>query len=345
MAIKIQTYQEITSYLKTKNRKKHLLLGNGFSMAYDHSIFSYNALNSFIDNLDNKLLKKLFEIIDNKNFELVMQQLDNFCEIASVFGADENLIQKIETASGQLRSSLIDAVKELHPEHVYTIPVEKSKKCYTWLNEYLQNNGNIFTSNYDLLLYWVLMRNESKKHSDGFGRDKESETYVPSDETEYSELRWGRNKKTQNVHYLHGALQLFDQGIEIIKEEYDGLHNLIEVINSRMDNKEYPIFVTAGNGKEKLKNIMHNKYLTFCYDKLSTITGSLVTFGFNFGEYDEHIIEALNKATKYRVDDGGKLLSIYIGVYSEENVKYIESIKDKFNCKVNLFDSKTAEIW
>jgi hypothetical protein len=68
MASKIQTYQEITSYLKSKNRKKHLLLGNGFSMAYDHSIFSYNALNSFIDNLDNKLLQKLFEIIDNKNF-------------------------------------------------------------------------------------------------------------------------------------------------------------------------------------------------------------------------------------------------------------------------------------
>jgi len=342
---KTKTYQQVIDYLKKNNRQKHLLLGNGFSMAYDHSIFSYNALNGFIDNLDNKLLKKLFEIIDNKNFELVMQQLDNFCEIASVFGADKNLIQKIETASELLRSSLIDAVKELHPEHVYTIPEEKSKKCYNWLNEYLQNDGNIFTSNYDLLLYWVLMRNESKKHSDGFGRDKESEEYVPSDEAEYSELRWGRNKKTQNVHYLHGALQLFDQGIEIIKEEYDGLHNLIEVINNRMDNKEYPIFVTAGNGKEKLKNIMHNKYLTFCYDKLSTITGSLVTFGFNFGEYDEHIIEALNKATKYRKDDGGKLLSIYIGVYSKEDAEYIESIKSKFKCKVNLFDSKTADIW
>jgi hypothetical protein len=345
MANKTKSYQQVIDYLKKNNRQKHLLLGNGFSMAYDHSIFSYNALNGFIANLDNKLLKKLFEIIDNKNFELVMQQLDNFCEIAGVFGADKSLIEKIETASEQLRSSLIDAVKELHPEHVYTIPDEKSRKCYRWLNEYLQNDSNIFTSNYDLLLYWVLMRNESKKHSDGFGRDKESAEYVPSDEAEYSELRWGRNKKTQNVHYLHGALQLFDQGIEIIKEEYDGLHNLIEVINSRMDNKEYPIFVTAGNGKEKLKNIMHNKYLTFCYDKLSMITGSLITFGFNFGEYDEHIIEALNKATKFRKEDGGKLLSIYIGVYSEEDVTYIESIKDKFKCKVNLFDSKTADIW
>ena len=55
MATKIQTYQEVTSYLKSKNRKKHLLLGNGFSMAYDHTFFSYNALNGFIDNLDNVL--------------------------------------------------------------------------------------------------------------------------------------------------------------------------------------------------------------------------------------------------------------------------------------------------
>ena len=90
---------------------------------------------------------------------------------------------------------------------------------------------------------------------------------------------------------------------------------------------------------------MHNKYLTFCYDKLSTITGSLVTFGFNFGEYDEHIIEAINKATKFRAEDGGKLFSIYIGVYSDANIKHIESIRNKFKCKVNLFDSKTAEIW
>ena len=211
MATEIKTYQKVIKYLKKNNRQKHLLLGNGFSMAYDHSIFSYNALNGFIDKLDNKLLKRLFEIIDNKNFELVMQQLDNFCEIASVFGADKSLIEKIETASEQLRSSLIDAVKELHPDHVYTIPEEKSKKCYRWLNDFLKNDGNIFTTNYDLLLYWVLMRNESKKHSDGFGRDKESAEYVPSDEAEYSELRWGKNKNTQNHEDCKKMCRFSDQ--------------------------------------------------------------------------------------------------------------------------------------
>jgi hypothetical protein len=115
-----------------------------------------------------------------------------------------------------------------------------------------------------------------------------------------------------------------------------------------MENKEYPIFVTAGNGREKLMNIMHNKYLTYCYENLCAIQGSLVTFGFNFGQYDDHIIEAINKATKFREDAQGnltKLYSIYIGVYSDSDAEYIESIRKKFKCKVNLFDSKTAKVW
>ena len=46
----LQTYQGIVESLKKKGRTKHLLLGNGFSMAYDAKIFSYNALSSFIEN-------------------------------------------------------------------------------------------------------------------------------------------------------------------------------------------------------------------------------------------------------------------------------------------------------
>jgi hypothetical protein len=39
----LQTYQDAVKYLK-KQKNKHLLLGNGLSMAYDAKIFSYNAL-------------------------------------------------------------------------------------------------------------------------------------------------------------------------------------------------------------------------------------------------------------------------------------------------------------
>jgi hypothetical protein len=341
----ILSYDYVIDYLAKNNRQKHLLLGNGFSMAYDTKIFSYNALYKFIDSIDNPLLKKLFSIIGNKNFEIVMQQLDNFLEIAEIFGTDKELIKKIKDAGNELKNSLIDAVKGLHPEHVFTIPEEKSSACYKWLNEYLSKGGNVFTTNYDLLLYWVLMRNDSQNHTDGFGRDKEDEEFVPYDEANYSELRWGKNKKNQNTHYLHGALPFFDTGVDIIKEEYTTEHFLLQNINERMLRKEYPIFVTSGNGREKLMNIMHNKYLTFCYEQLCNIQGSLVTFGFNFGEYDEHIIEAINKAAKQGKRTGEKLLSIYVGVYSESDAEHIESIRKKFKCKVNLFDSKTAKVW
>lgn len=70
---KLKSYNEITIYLRKQGRLKHLLLGNGFSMAYDANIFSYNALSTFIDKTNNPLLQKLFSIVKTKNFEQIMQ--------------------------------------------------------------------------------------------------------------------------------------------------------------------------------------------------------------------------------------------------------------------------------
>lgn len=39
----IITYDYVIDYLSENNRPKHLLLDNGFSMAYDSDIFSYNV--------------------------------------------------------------------------------------------------------------------------------------------------------------------------------------------------------------------------------------------------------------------------------------------------------------
>ena len=342
----LDTYEEVVQYLKEKKRTKHLLLGNGFSMSYDSKIFSYNALSDFIEKTDNRLLKKLFKVINTKNFEQIMQQLDNFKEISKVFTTDTKLTKRIEKASAKLKSSLIDAVKELHPEHVFQVSEENSRNCSRYLEEYLLNDGKIFSTNYDLLLYWVLMRNNVKKAVDGFGRDQENaDIYVPEDEREYSELRWGKHKNEQTVYYLHGALPIFDTGIEVVKEEYDTRNFLLEKIKDRMEKKDYPIFVTAGNAKEKLNHIMHNKYLSNSYEELTAIEGSIITFGFNFGEYDTHIIDAINKASNYGKKSGNKIFSIYIGVYSESDLKHINKIKHKFKCKVNLYNARTVKIW
>lgn len=349
MADRLLTYDEVIKSLNDNKRQKHLLLGNGFSMSYDSDIFSYNALSKFLENLDDNILQKLFEIIKTSNFELLMEQLENVAKIAEVFGAEKVVVDKIHQATTTLKESLIEAIKELDPEHVFAVQEDKSKACAGFLNEYLAEDGNVFSTNYDLLLYWVLMRNELDKIGDGFGREaEETEEWIEPDDREWSELRWGKNSYTQSIFYVHGALHLFDTGIDVVKEEYTNEHVLLENVKARMERKEYPIFVTAGNGEEKLSHIRHNRYLSHCYDMLSTIKGSLVCFGFGFGPYDEHIIGAINKAAKKRRDDDGKwhmLNSFYIGVYSEEALKHIQSIKKKFKVPVRLFDARTVNVW
>lgn len=346
---KLKSYNEVIASLEKKGRLKHLLFGNGFSMAYDSSIFSYNALSKFIEETGDPTVKELFQKLNTKNFELIMQQLDNFCEIAGIFSDDKALVPKIKAVSEALKKSLMEAVKELHPEHVFKIPQAKSESCVRFLQEYLSKGGYVFSTNYDLLVYWVLLRNKAENAIDGFGRDLEtdfsSDEYISPEDLQYSELRWGKYKDEQTIFNLHGTLPIFDTGINIIKVEYDTEHYLLQNVEERIEKKEYPIFVTAGNGKEKLTHIMHNKYLTFCYEQLCNIQGSLITFGFNFGEYDTHIIDAINTAAKMGKKMPDKLWSVYIGVYSDDDLAHILKIEDKFKCKIIPYNARTANIW
>lgn len=345
--MKLESFNDVLKSIeRNKDRDFHLLLGNGFSMAYDPKIFSYNALHDFIKRLNDKELSKILAVIETKNFEMIMQQLDNLLSLIDAFDGGKKLKSKIESARNKLKNSLLEAVKALHPEHVFKVPEDKSKECSKFLNIFLGRGGKVFSTNYDLLLYWILMRNEVVKHVDGFGRDAENfEPGIDPDDIIWSELFWGRNKENQNVFYVHGALPFFDVGTEVVKEEYEYNTYLLEKISERMDRGEYPIFVTAGNGKEKLAHIMHNHYLSYCYDNLSEINGSLITFGFNFGSYDEHIIEAINRAAKNGRKEFPKLLSVYIGIYSKQDQQHIEKIEKKFKTKVHIFDSKTVNVW
>ncbi|MBK8809678.1 MAG: DUF4917 family protein [Acidobacteria bacterium] len=340
----LQSYSDVIDYLDGKGRPRHLLLGNGFSMAYDKDIFSYNALSSFIDQIDDDLLKKLFQVINTKNFEVVMQHLDNFIEIARVFTEDKNLVDRLVAATETLKMSLIDAVKTLHPEHVFKVPAERSEKCAEFLKMFLANGGKVFTTNYDLLLYWVMMRNGLEDAIDGFG--KEFEGYdTATREPEFADLCWGKRRNEQAVFYLHGALHLFDTGVEIVKELYDSEHYLLTKIKERIENKDYPIFVTAGNGHDKMTHVTHNKYLQHGFDTFSGIQGSLIVFGFGFGDSDSHIIDAINKAAKHGQLTNEKLLSVYIGVNSQASLDRMEQIAERFQCKVNYYDARTVGVW
>jgi hypothetical protein len=343
--MKKETFDDVLMAMqRSSTRPFSLLLGNGFSMSYAPDIFSYNALHGFVAEINNPLLQALLRVIDTHDFERVMQQLDTFAALGDAFGIDGLLKGRIEAASADLKESLIDAIRALHPEHVYTIPEEKCAACAAFLKPFVESHGSLFTTNYDLLLYWVLMRG-GLSSIDGFGRDRENpDEAVTPEGLEYSELRWGRNVAGQNVHYVHGALPLFDTGVEIVKEEY-AQDFLLEQIAKRVDAGEYPVFVTAGNATQKLTHIRHNPYLQYSYEALASVEGSLVTLGFNFGEQDSHIVEAIQRATKNGQKVTKRLWSIYIGAYSDQDFERASDLASKFKCKVHVFDSATAGVW
>ena len=344
--MKLMRFEEVTEYLSKEKRKFSLLMGNGFSMAYDSEIFSYNALSRFLSSREDPLINKLFDVINTKNFEVVMQQLDTTLALLEAFDSGNDLQKSIRSASDKLKEGLLSSIHQLHPEHVFKIPAEKSAACAKFLSSFINSGGHVFSTNYDMLLYWVLMRQHIDNAIDGFGREVENtDEVLRGAEAEYGDLIWGPNKDNQNIHYLHGALHIFDVGMNIEKEQYGHDAFLIDKVKKRLEIGDYPIFVTAGNGEEKLNHIRHNRYLSHCFDQLCKLDGSLVTFGFNFGEYDEHIIEAINKATHAPSKKKPKLWSVYIGVYSESDAQRILKIKDKFHAKVTLFDAKTAGVW
>lgn len=336
--LKVERYADCLAELKKKKRNLNLLLGNGFSIAYDHEIFSYNALQTFMGEMNDPVVDELFRVARSKNLEVIMQQLRVVSDLLVAFGDTSGLLERVADADGKLRNGLIEAVKSLHPEHVFKVPEENIAACYRFLRPFMEGRGNIFTTNYDILLYWVLMRSGCKIGHDGFGYERENPEETNPDEFQYaSALTWGPNIASQNLHYLHGALHLFDTGVNVEKERYSDAGYILEHIKKRMDREEYPVFVTAGDGRDKLSQIVHNRYLSHCFEKFQSIEGSLVVFGFQFGEYDHHLIEAINIAAQHGRGASDKLFSVYVGVYSEHDADYIRSIEKKVQVQGSAF--------
>ena len=131
-------------------------------------------------------------------------------EVAKQMGADAESLKDI----------LIQTVASNHPNIPNEITDEQFRACRTFLSHFLgeaNKGGKVYTLNYDLLLYWTLMHDESQfegrinlERNDGFGRDEDTEP-------EYVNWMGESGARTQRVHYLHGALHLFDAGAELQK--------------------------------------------------------------------------------------------------------------------------------
>ena len=72
---KLMTFEEAIKDSKLCN-KIHLLLGNGFSIAYDPTLFSYPSLFEKSNFTNHSEIKGAFDVLNTKDFEQVIGSLE-----------------------------------------------------------------------------------------------------------------------------------------------------------------------------------------------------------------------------------------------------------------------------
>ena len=206
----IVTFQESLADAQ-RFRKRHLLLGNGFSIACRPNIFLYGKL---YENADFSKLsptaKRAFDALGTQDFERVIKALRDTKLILEAYGGYSHaLLDTLQNDAGGLRELLVQTIALSHPAW----PGEISEEEYAACREFTSRFDTVYTFNYDLLLYWAQMHTEegtSPSSDDGF---RKSEA-----DYEASYVVWEPSQSHgQNTWFLHGALHVFDSGTEIQK--------------------------------------------------------------------------------------------------------------------------------
>jgi len=313
--------------------KADLLLGNGFSLNLKGH-FDYKSLfEEFIESCEPST-RKIFRSLGTNNFELIQESLISTKRVNKLFSIKDNE-NKIDDAISSLKNGLIKSVRKNHP---LASQIDFNHQLHN-LSLQLNDFGDIFTLNYDLFLYHIIM--QMKKESDKRNED-----------APYSDFFWGGelgepfkqfmgydeyNRKY--VYYLHGALFLFKIPPNTFKLKRGDSEELVSMIGDAINNGHMPLFVSEGSYKEKLKAIERSTYLSFCYETLEGSINKLVIFGSSLSNQDAHIIDAI----KYRGNNRELAIAIHIGNKSKGDLeKEIKRLKDRFKShKIYFFDSET----
>jgi len=339
------TYNEVLRELPST---KHLLLGNGFSIGCD-PIFEYKNLFDYVKKkgLSENLIK-VFKYLGTNNFEGVLKLLEDIewgrKQYDLIYGeASQSTVKDDLKAT---KKKLVSAIAETHLAHSGLIEGNKEESCVNFLLPY----KNIFTTNYDLLLYWISMYGlERLQEQDGF---RESLDDPDAEYLVFRERVGGNN----GIFFIHGALHIYVQDGEVRKHCWVRSDKpLIELVKEGLGKQEYPLFVAEGKPEKKLEQIQGSGYLSYCFGKFERIEKALVVYGSSLNESDQHILHA--------IAGNHKLENLYIGLHgkldkkSNQKVMIIaESLKtrrDKLLQKIRTgkklniyyYDSRSANVW
>ena len=150
----ILSYDDV---LNEAGELRHLLLGNGFSIACRPNLFRYDRLLDQANFSDLKTAKEAFNRLSTTNFELVIRALRSFSLISELYSpADSSARARAGSDADSLREVLVHAIADSHPNRPNDITAQEYLNCRNFCRGYKSIN----TLNYDLLIYWALMQDE-----------------------------------------------------------------------------------------------------------------------------------------------------------------------------------------
>jgi len=332
------------AWKKAEGGKRHVLLGNGFSRACRSDLFAYDALFAQGKDKLSPSAKKAFDTLGTTDFESVMRALKQAADLVRAYAPKNSILaKKLAADAGKLREVLAQAIASSHPDRPNDIEDGEYASCRAFLSHF----DNIYTVNYDLLLYWALMHNDVDDRSlncnDGFHQPEGGpEDYVVWEVGDVG---------SQNVFYLHGALHIFDAGAEVQKYTWcnTGIA-LVDQIREALGDNRYPIYVAEGTSESKMQRIQHSAFLSRGFRSLASISGSLFIFGHSLADNDEHVLRLIER---------GKVKNVYVSIHGDpgnaDNRRIIsraEAFRDererssrRNSLDVGFFDADSTKVW
>jgi hypothetical protein len=300
-----------------------LLLGNGFSIQH----FNYKTLLEKSSLKPDEPIRLLFDLLQTVDFERVVKALEDASIVETVYGNDPHSTELL-TDANRIREALVHAVRTTHPAHR-----EDIESVIPSCVEFLAPFSKLFTLNYDLLLYWVILQ-AGADFSDGFGLGVEANGFLgPFKTSAYC-----------NIFNVHGGLHLFRTPNDDVEKRLMGATGVIDAIAKVItEGKRFPVYVAEGTSPAKLSRINSIPYLKHCYETLHASSGAFFIYGHSADPNDAHIYDALFRSKIEHLyfcihQPSAKIANIdgELSRYKKRNGSQIE---------YTFVDSESAHVW
>lgn len=262
-----------------------LLVGNGLSIniwpdfEYASLFKQAQASGHFTDDDE-----AVFEALGVESFEAVLHSLTDAIAIGEALGEERPLERRRHRS---IQAALAHSVQGVHVSGG-EVPAD----TYLQIRDGLRDYRRVFSTSYDLLVYWAAAKGERPFH--GFVDYFWAHDCNAFDE---STITIDDSDRRTRLYFLHRALHIVLANGLTAKRRATMLRTLLDQFGEPYegDDTARPLVITEGHAADKQRTVDENDYLSYCWRELRRCDAPLVIFGQSLSMQDTHLVAAVNE--------------------------------------------------